>query len=312
MAALFVLLAAAAVSAQVSVPDGARYLPASGEVAGWISAGPPESYEREGLYGYINGGSEVFLQYDFRRVDVGRYRTAGGGEAREAAVDLYRMGSPREAFGIFSIRRGGGENAIDLGDIPNWISESQASLAAGVFYVNIIGFGTREEDLAAFVRHLAGKLAAAGEQPFRPDAVPGPWSVLPRDGRLGDTLRLIQGDLAAREESEILAPDFWKFSEGTTAASAKYAPDGRRLIILDFGADPTGLPDDVRRMFGEYLTDVRLEGGVVSARNGAGHLFLFAVRGRRAVLLFGKKDENAARSLFDGVLQRSRGPIIPR
>jgi hypothetical protein len=282
--------------------DVTRLLPATSELPGWILGGPPESYEREGLYGYINGGSEIFLQYDFRRVDVGRYKKGDGGAGQEVTVDLYRMGSPLDAFGIFSIRRPGGEKTLDLEGVSNWVSESQASLAAGIYYVNIIGFGTQGEDMTAFARLLSKKLMAAGERPFALTGALGPWSVLPREGLLKDTVRFIKGKLAAQEESEILAPDFWKFAGGTVAASAKYAPDGRKLIVLDFAAEPSAIGDDVRSVFKEYLADIREDSGVLSAKNGLGHIFLFASRGRRAALVFGKNDEAAARVLLAAAL----------
>ena len=276
----------------------ARLLPAAGEISGWASGGPPESYEGEGLYGYINGGSEIFLQYGFKRVDVGRYKKESGGAGPEVTVDLYRMGSPLDAFGIFSVRRQGGEKTLDLGHVPNWISESQASLAAGVYFVNIIGFETQSEDIPAFARLLAKKLAAPGEKPCELDGAGRAWSVFPLKNLLPDTVRLIKGPLAAREESEFLAPDFWKFAAGTVAASAKYAPDGRKLIVVDFANAPSGLMTDVRKVFAEYLTDIREEGGMLSAKNGLGHVYLCAAQGRRACLVFGKKDAAAARILM--------------
>lgn len=278
-------------------------MPASAELPGWAAAGPSEHYEREGLYGYINGGSEIFLQYDFRRVEAGRYKKINGETGPEVTVDLYQMGSVLDAYGIFSIRREGGEKTLDLGGIPNWLSESQASLASGVHYVNIIGFETKAEDLAAFARLIAKKLQAAGNKPIALAGTAGPWTALPRDGLLPDTIRFIKGKLAAQEESEILAPDFWKFAEGTLAASAKYGLDARKLIVVDFAAEPAGLAAGVKNVFREYLANLREEGGILSAKNSAGHIFLFGARGRRAALVFGRADEAAARALLAAALR---------
>lgn len=298
------LVVSFAVGSVFQTDDVTRLLPAASELPGWISGGPPESYEREGLYGYINGGSEIFLQYSFRRVDVGRYKKGEGGAGQEVTIDLYRMGSPLDAFGIFSISRQGGEMTLGLEGVPNWISESQASLAAGVYFVNILGFRTKDEDMAAFARLLAKKLMAAGEMPISLAGVLGPWSALPREGLLRDTVRIIKGTIAAQDESEILAPDFWKFAGGTVAASAKYAPDGGKLIVVDFAAEPIGLGDLVRGLFKEYLADIREDSGILSAKNGLGQIFLFGSRGRRAGLVFGKKNEAAARVLLAAALQK--------
>jgi hypothetical protein len=296
-----VVLAAGLVPAAAggAVQSGAGLLPSAAETGAWKPSGAPESYERQGLYGYINGGSEVFLQYGFERVDVGRYRKPGTGEDAEITVDIYRMASDRDAFGIFSVRREGDEKKLQPADVPNWISETQASLAAGPYYVNLIGFGTKEADLAAFSRLLAGKLSAAGHRGFSLDVRPGPWSRLPRAGVLPDTVRYIKGPLAAQAESELLAPDFWKFAEGTEAASARYAPDGRKLVVIELTSSSPQLDGGVRSVFSEYLTDVRFEGGILSAKNTRGHSFLFKAVGTRAALVFGRQDSTAARMLLE-------------
>jgi len=296
-------LAAASIFGQAgSSPQtsaAAPFLPAASDLpAGWTAAGIPEFYEGEGLAGYIDGGAEIFLSYDFRRVDVGRYVQGGGDGAKEIVVDVFRMGTPLDAFGIFSIRREGDEPTLDLGGSPNWVLPPQSALAAGPFFVNIVGFATTGEDMAGFVRLVWKKLAAAGNRPFSPSGEAGLWAALPRDGLLPGTIRYLKGPLAAQAESEILAPGFWAFAAGTEAVSAKYEPDGRKLVLLDFKADPAGLPSRVRDVLAAYLQDVKIQGEVVSAKNGAGHVFLFAGRGRRAALVFGKKDEAAARSLL--------------
>lgn len=298
LAALVLAVELAPASAGGAVQSGAALLPSAAEAGLWRPSGAPESYSREGLYGYINGGSEEFLQYGFERVDVGRYRTPGTGEEAEITVDLYRLDSDRDAFGIFSVRREGDEHKLPLGDVPNWVSETQASLAAGPYYVNLIGFGTKEADLASFARLLARKLSAAGHRGFSLEGRPGPWARLPREDVLPDSVRYIKGPLAAQGESELLTPGFWKFAEGTEAASARYAPDGRKLVVIDLASASPSLEEGVRGVFSEFLIDVRFEGGILSAKNTRGHPFLFKAAGTRAALVFGRQDAAAAKALL--------------
>ena len=288
----------------LAAQSGADLLPTAAETGPWKPSAAPESYTRQGLYGYIDGGSEEFLQYGFERVDVGRYRKPGTGEGAEVTVDLYRMASDRDAFGIFSVRREGDERKLLLDGVPNWISETQASLASGPYYVNLIGFGTKEEDLASFARLLAGKLAAAGNHGFSLEGRPGPWARLPREGVLPDSIRYIKGPLAAQGESELLAPDFWKFGEGTEAASARYAPDGRKLVVIEMPAASPLLDGGVRGLFAEYLADVRSEAGILSAKNSRGHSFLFKAAGTHAALVFGRQDAAAAKTLLERAFGR--------
>jgi len=302
-------LAAAALAAapapaplrQRTVP--ASLLPSASDLpAGWTPAGPPENYDGEGLYGYIDGGSEIFLQYDFRRVEVGRYKKNEAGRTKDITLDVYRMGTPRDAFGIFSIRREGGERRLDLGGFPNWTSPEQAAFAAGPYFLNIVGFETTAEDTAVFLRLMGRRLAEAGNRPLSLRDEGGPWKGLPPESVQEDSIRYIKGPLAAQGESEILAAEFWAFGAGTEAASAKYGPDGRKLVLIEFEAVPASLLDRVRDVFAEYLTEGKVEDGVLSAKNVAGHVFFFALQGRRAALVFGKTDESAARSLLQAAV----------
>jgi len=290
------------VLAAILLAQGGSFLPSAADLpAGWTPAGA-ESYEGEGLYGYINGGSEVFLQYGFRRAEVGRYEKDAAGTTREITLDIYQMGSPREAFGIFSLRREGGEPSADLGGFPNWASPEQASLAAGPFFVNVIGHKATAEDIGAFLKLAGKRLAGAGARAFFLDEEKGPWSGLPSEGLRPETVRYIQGPLAAQGESEVLAADFWGFDSGTEAASARYGADGLKLVIVEFKTVPPGLLDRVGSVFGEHLSDVRAANGALSARDRAGRVFLFGLRGRRAGLVFGKTDEAAAGSLLRAAL----------
>jgi hypothetical protein len=303
------LVAAAGTGAQTSPVPGSVFLPAPAWLAGWTASGPPEHFEREGLYGYINGGSEVFLQYGFRRVDVGRYRKGSGEALPEVTADIYLMGSDLEAFGIFSIRREGGDRTIDLGGIPNWVSGAQGSLAAGPYYINLVGFQTNDEDIAHFVGVLGENLRKAGHQGFAPASLPGPWTKLPSIAIRPDSVRVIRGPLAARDESELLASDLWDFAGETSAASARYGPDGRKLIVVESKGPTAGLLDGMRGLFAEYLKAVKVEDGVLSGMNELGHMFLFATKGRMAALVLGRADATAARVLLDAALARVEKPL---
>lgn len=56
------------------------------------------TFEGEALYGFMNGGSELYLEYDFeelRALDV-LYK------GEEYSIELYKMASAEDAFGIYS------------------------------------------------------------------------------------------------------------------------------------------------------------------------------------------------------------------
>lgn len=59
------------------------------------------SFDNDGLWGYINGGADLYLEYGFEQLTVFDIK-AGGIDYK---ADLYKMISPEAAFGIYSISR---------------------------------------------------------------------------------------------------------------------------------------------------------------------------------------------------------------
>jgi len=60
-----------------------------------------QSFTGSSLFGRINGGAELFLEYGFVQLDF--YRLVK--EGKEYNLDIYRMKDPLAAYGIFSIKR---------------------------------------------------------------------------------------------------------------------------------------------------------------------------------------------------------------
>jgi hypothetical protein len=72
------------------------------KIGTWEAAEEDHLYNRETLYDYMDGGAEVYLAFDFQQVWARKYTNPAGLELR---LDIYDMGSPEEAFGIFSCDR---------------------------------------------------------------------------------------------------------------------------------------------------------------------------------------------------------------
>jgi len=97
---VIVLAAVNLFSAGGAVTDFTAQVPA--KVGPWQADGKDHVYDPRTLYDYLDGGAEVYLAFDFRRAWVRRYAAPGG---RELNLDIYEMGSPAEAFGLFSSDR---------------------------------------------------------------------------------------------------------------------------------------------------------------------------------------------------------------
>jgi len=141
------------------------------EAAGWKWDGEEQSFERESLYEYINGSAEVYLAYNYRKATARRYTRPG---PPDIVVDVYRMGSAEDAYGVFSLEQQDPEAGIGQG------SEFGGSLLRfwkGPYFVTLLGNGTGKELAEAVLglgRELAKRIQEIGQPPrllrFLPEA----------------------------------------------------------------------------------------------------------------------------------------------
>ncbi len=83
-------------------------IPSSFQFTGWVSGAPAKKLTDKALVTYLGGAAGAALQYGVKDVSVHRFkpsartkRTAG----REFTLELFRMDSPADAFGLFSLGR---------------------------------------------------------------------------------------------------------------------------------------------------------------------------------------------------------------
>ena len=82
------------------------------EVSGWHREGNVEKYDRETIFRYMNGAGEIYRMYDYRGMEVLRMVKV---EQPEIKIEMFDMGSPDDAFGVFSHMREGDEAGVGEG-----------------------------------------------------------------------------------------------------------------------------------------------------------------------------------------------------
>ena len=271
-------------------------LPADKEAAGWARKGETEHFEKAALYGHIDGGAEIFLQYGFQELEIARYTRTEAGKAAEITLEVYRMESQADAFGIYSVKRAGDEKASVRIPWPNWTSDRQVNFARDTFYVNITGVDTTEKELEDFAVATVAKIAGG------PPSVPM-LGYLPKKNLISGTERYIRGDLAAQTESPLFAEDFWGFKETARAVSARYSQSEARLVLIHFGRDREPQLEKVKALFQEFLRDVRSANGVLEGRSAEGRYFQFHQAGRRAGVVHSGLDATAGRALLREIMK---------
>jgi hypothetical protein len=269
-------------------------VPAAFWFAGWAPYGQVRNYTKKNVTDRLEGSAELFLQYGFTDLAVHRFRPAVQAKktaGKEIALEIYRMETPADAFGIFSVRRSGAEKVSEIIKALNWISPARASFVKGNAYINILAMGCEEAEVEKVAAAAAAKINLPG------DPVPAEVARLPKTNLVPGSERYIRGGLAAGEESPLLGRDFWGFkAEKSRAVTARYAPKDSKLIVLDLGpeaADVTGL---VEGLFKEYLEDVTMADGIVRGEDAVGSTFWFGQKGRAAALVLGEPDVEAGKA----------------
>ncbi|MBA4313056.1 MAG: hypothetical protein C0417_10550 [Chlorobiaceae bacterium] len=111
-----------------------------------------EQYDHNSLWGYIDGGADLYLEYGFSKVTAQEVLI----DSFHFKVDIYEMNSPEAAFGIFSVshKKCPGTDSLAQFDCS---SPHHLQCVSGNFYISIINDnGTEEEQNIS--RFLAKKI----------------------------------------------------------------------------------------------------------------------------------------------------------
>lgn len=269
-------------------------------VPGWVISGTPRTFPKEGLYGYIDGGAEIFLQYGFRNLTVFEFspdKTAA--PKKTITLEIYRMDSPLAAFGIFSTRREGGEPVSPGIKTAHWIGREQTNLVKGDLYFNILAAGCTQAEVEEFAVALDRQIPGGGA------ALPRTFSCVPEFNLVPGSERYICGPLAAANESPLLDADFWGFKEGLAEAySVRYGPGTSKLIVINFKKTPDNLMDRVFGLFKEYLMDVSISRAVMQGKTVVGRRFYFGWNGPHGILITDGPEPGVARQRIQEALDR--------
>ena len=108
-----------------------------------ISVTDTKEFKGDALWGYINGGADLYLEYGFDKLYAEKIKFDG----RQYSIDVYKMLNSASAYGIFSISH---TNCIGrLGNIKfSCINPFQVQIAKGSYYISVINEkGTGDEQM---------------------------------------------------------------------------------------------------------------------------------------------------------------------
>jgi len=211
------LLLAIAVPRAVAADSGDPVLGALTAKGEWKLLEPVRSFGPDNLYEEIDGEAELFLPYGMERLTVAVLgRTARPGS--EVRLELYRMASSRDAYGIWSQYRYPDQEALRIPPSEAVVSDASADFFRGETFVRVRskpGGGSRN-DLVGISTEIVALLAGSGSPPEE---------ALALDGLPGTISGSILYQKRAMLGYECLAPGFEaKFSTATASGHYLFLP----------------------------------------------------------------------------------------
>ncbi len=208
-----------------AAPTTQDLLPPDGFQGKWQKSGVTRRFHSADLYGHIDGGAELFLEFGFEELVVQDYKSG----TDELSLELYRMTDPVAARGIY-LMKAGPESSKEL-TFPHTFSPFQLLFARDRYLVilnNLEGRQEREPEMIELARHLAGRL------PEAPGFTGVP--VLPSEGLLPGSTRLIRGPYGLQAVFTLGSGNILSLAAGQTAASGDYDLAGKTwtLIACDY------------------------------------------------------------------------------
>lgn len=130
------------------------------------------SYFPDTLFEYIDGASESYLSYAFKELLLVQFAKPGNGGAETGEVtltlEIYDMGTPLNAFGIYGAERYPENTAAEVGD-SGYAENESLNFVTGRFYVKIISFGLGNEapaEALRFGREITSMVKEKGRLPW--------------------------------------------------------------------------------------------------------------------------------------------------
>jgi hypothetical protein len=282
------LLLAIAVSPAGAADSGDPVLGAIAAKGEWKLLEPVRSFGPDNLYEEIDGEAELVLPYGMVRMTVAVLgRTARPGS--EVRLEMYRMASPRDAYGIWSQYRYPDQEVLPIPPTEAIVSDTSADFFRGETFVRIRskpGDGSRSE-VVGISSEIVALLAGSGSPPEEARA-------------LSDLQGRVSGSILYQKRAmlgyECLAPGFEaKFS--TASSSGHY-------LLLPPAAD--GGAGRKARLARELPAYREVHPNLFNARIPSGNVWMTA-EGGCVLAVAGKIPRDQAEPLLSSFARRVRG-----
>ena len=192
------------------------------EISGWRKSAGFERHGPESLYEYINGGAELFISFEFADMITLKYEKEG---EDEIVLDIFDMGTPADAFGVFTQNREetdprfgqGGE--YNSGLLVFWQDR---------FYASVMAYPESTEK-----RELVFSLAAELQDGIgKTGALPPILDLLPQTGLQADSIRYFRHYIWQNSLLYISPKNILNIDRKNQCLLARYQRNGSSCLLM--------------------------------------------------------------------------------
>jgi hypothetical protein len=153
-------------------------------ISGWAFSEPPRTFLPPALFEYIDGAAENYLSYAFQELIVADYKQTESPAV--LTLEIYEMGSDRNAFGIYSSERFPESRFLPLGN-EAYYEDGTLNFIVGSKYVKLLCFDCGAGD-DTVLRQFAGEVEVKVKEKGR---LPELLQVFPREGLVAHSEKFI-------------------------------------------------------------------------------------------------------------------------
>jgi hypothetical protein len=182
---------------------------------GWALRDAPETFTRETLFEHIDGQADLFLQYGFKTSVFAIYRNVNSSDDK-IDLDIYDMGNPLQAFGVFSRFRQE-DSSAGIG-LDSYLDDRYALFYKGKYFVVLQATDSNTSTLKRLAQEIESRISDNSAPPKeiayfpKRGLKPGSIEYFP-DGLLGHQF-LKRGFRASYVEKDETSTDPKTMSEG--------------------------------------------------------------------------------------------------
>jgi len=236
-------------------------LPKAGEISELEVLSEAVFYVPQNLWDYMDGQADVYLDYGFSLLVAREY---GGADGSVITLEIYRMASPRHAFGIYAAERNPEDTPVKIG-VQGYLGDNVLGFWKGPYYAKLICF--RMSPVTKALLEKAGSVVANKIQGNC--SVPELFSAFPEEFRVKRSERFIPRNF--------LGHPFLK-----NGYRVDYEKGGKSYQVFLLQEDSQEEAEDIFRRYQDFLQSQHEK--ITRAKKG--HHQVALVHGEKSIALF--------------------------